>query len=82
MILVFQLGSVMLKHVLNYCEKDGNFESIYLYVLIAFLSFFCKLSLREKKETENCESRFSRPQIRTHLTETRLFLFPSIDNNL
>ena len=24
------LGKLMLNHVLNYCEKDGNFESIYL----------------------------------------------------
>lgn len=24
------IGSVLLKHVLDYCEKDGNFESVYL----------------------------------------------------
>ncbi len=26
----FREGSVMLNHVLNYCEKDENFESVYL----------------------------------------------------
>jgi len=26
------IGSKMMEHVLNYTEKDGNFESIYLYV--------------------------------------------------
>lgn len=26
------LGRVMLNHVLNYCEKEGNFDSVYLWV--------------------------------------------------
>jgi ribosomal protein S18 acetylase RimI-like enzyme len=28
------IGTVMLKHVLNYVEKDGNFDSVYLHVQI------------------------------------------------
>lgn len=28
------IGTMMVQHVLNYVEKDGNFDSIYLYVLM------------------------------------------------
>ncbi|ODN03566.1 putative N-acetyltransferase san [Orchesella cincta] len=28
------IGTVMLKHVLNYVEKDGNFDALYLHVQI------------------------------------------------
>jgi len=31
----YGLGSMMLKHVLDVCEKDGNFESVYLHVQIS-----------------------------------------------
>ncbi|PIK60315.1 putative N-alpha-acetyltransferase 50 [Apostichopus japonicus] len=28
------IGTVMLKHVLKYCEKDGNIDNLYLHVQI------------------------------------------------
>ena len=28
----FVSGTVMLEHVLKICEKDGNFDNVYLYV--------------------------------------------------
>ncbi|CAF1054161.1 unnamed protein product [Brachionus calyciflorus] len=51
----YGIGRMLLNHVLNYCEKDGNFESVYLHVQInneVAIEFYKKFGFEivEKKE--------------------------------
>lgn len=51
----YGLGSMMLRHILDRCEKDGNLESVYLHVQISnedAIKFYEKFgfSVVEKKE--------------------------------
>ena len=48
----------MLNHVLNYCEKDGNFECVYLYyfyfhLIISFLINLMKLLIQRHVQVNN-----------------------------
>ncbi|XP_067939364.1 N-alpha-acetyltransferase 50-like [Watersipora subatra] len=51
----YGLGALMLKHVLDLCERDGNFDSVYLHVQISnedAIKFYAKFGfdIVEKKE--------------------------------
>ncbi|RNA01500.1 putative N-acetyltransferase san [Brachionus plicatilis] len=51
----YGVGKLMLNHVLDYCEKDGNFECVYLHVQInndVAIDFYKKFGFEivERKE--------------------------------
>lgn len=48
----FKLGKLMLNHVLEHCEKDGNFESVYLWVYLK-LNLYFKFFIKRHVQVNN-----------------------------